>query len=292
MTIELHPDHGLARRQANAIVAFLVAIGRAQRDAVGRGLRFALAEGDAVTAVDGRLHIDEGLARAGRGAVGLSWTFLRLYELVESDAVVRPRLTASIARGGAYGVTRPDFGGHAVPGRTYAYLPAPASSVEVTVATSRRRSASSPSWVPRTSLDIGRTLIHELCVHAWRDVSFYQPPPGGGLPGRPAQESRHRAAEHAMARPGTPHNLADAEGDLIDHYWDLETTRRNGRRVEDPHVATIVNQVGGVMGRRILQWMRETAALRQASAELRRERARFVERRDDFERSQRRRERR
>jgi len=215
--------------------------------------------------------------------------FLRLAELVASSAVVRARLTRSIARGGAYGVTRPDFGGHAIAGRSFRYLPAPASAVDLSVATRRRRSPNEASLVRRSSIDIGRTLIHELAIHAWRDVSFYQPPPSSGRRSRADIEARHRAPEHAMAPPGTSHNLADAEADLIDHYWDLEMSRGSGRRSEDPHVTGMVTRVGGVMGLRILRWMRETASLRAAAEEIRAERARFLQERDRFERSIRRR---
>jgi hypothetical protein len=97
-------------------------------------------------------------------------------------------------------------------------------------------------------LDIGRTLVHELVVHAWREVFLV----GAGL--RNAHglaASLHQSSLH-IPSPTAEHNLADAEGDLIDYYYDLARgyTVAFGEQ-QHPDFERIIGVLGGVMGSRI-----------------------------------------
>mgnify|MGYP001206665716 CR=1 FL=1 len=289
MTIELDRDLLLAEHQTLSLRAFMLAVGRAQASVLSEGFSFAEAEANSITLqtqnVDGdatsTLQIDDSAAITQRGRHGASWVYARLVELVASTARVRCSLVPLVGRGLAHGVTRANFGGHALPGRRYVRLPGPVAEVDVLVGAQRRRRGVVSS---RDPLDIGRTLVHELVIHAWRDVSFYQPAP---VPGQHRAEVRedsgHRAAPHSAAAPtGRLHNYADAEGDLIDLYWDIETQSR------DPsagHARRIARQVGGVLGTRILRWQIATAPRREQAETFRQERLRFLEQRLRFEES-------
>ena len=117
MTIELEADESTAQRELRALTAFMFAIGHAQADVLGEGLALAFAEADALSISGRDLALDGAAASRARGHHGLSWVFRRLVEMVDSDALVRPRLTRLIGHGRGHGVTRPNFEGYALPGR-------------------------------------------------------------------------------------------------------------------------------------------------------------------------------
>jgi hypothetical protein len=264
-----------ARRQLAAIQAMMDAIGQAQGNHLGSVQRsFSRAESRALSLVqrgDGFiLGVDLGVAQAGRSPHRVSWVFRRLHEMASSQAAVRvatQRQVTSFLR--ADGGTRPRFEDYILPGRGSFRLPGPVRTVDVSVATVHPLTG-----VDRTLLDMGRTLVHELVVHAWRDISFYQRALGTDQPrADPATTSEHRDYPHFPGSMG-PHNLADAEADLIDYYYDLARghTLRFGE-AHHPGFSRIIRVLGGVMGSRIPT----LGARHRATSEYTAEQARFLE---------------
>jgi hypothetical protein len=229
----------------------LLAVGNAQANHLNRGTRFAETESRAVSANQqgGRwvLHFDRDVARRGRGP-RVSWVFRRLNELSTADAEVSPvlRRYATPSRR-AEGVTRPVPEAYYIPGAGYFRLPGPYRSVDLAIGTRHARTRAR-----RSDLDIGRTLVHELVIHAWRDVFFYQPRPWSQDP-PPSRGSGSAHRDHAhttgAATDGMQHNYPDAEADLLDHYYDLERGH-DLEWAEARHTgfSRAVGLLGGVMG--------------------------------------------
>ena len=96
-------------------------------------------------------------------------------------------------------------------------------------------------------------------------------------------DAHHRDSPHADSAAEQAHNLADAESDLLDLYYDLEMRERDPSYPRGPdHASRYAQILGGVMGNRVLRWQTDTTSLRRQAAEIRRERLRFLEQRVQF----------
>lgn len=278
--IVLSSDSTEAERQLSALQAMLSAIGQAQANFLGSvPNRFANAESRALSKVqqDGKfvLRVDQSAAQSGRSPQRVSWVFRRLHEMASSEAEVRvstqSQVTAFLR---AQGGTRPTFETYTLPGRGYFRLPGPVRLDNVSVATVHPRTGAN-----RTVLAIGRTLVHELVIHAWRDIFFYQRVPGTSQPASDlAMSSEHHDRPHRPNSLGQ-HSLSDAEADLIDYYYDLAmgNTLAFGERTH-PGFGQKVRALGGVMGSRIPT----LGAHRRSAAEYAIEQARFLNQASQF----------
>jgi hypothetical protein len=276
--IGLGPEPEKAELHLAALKEMMHAIGRAQAAHLAiRRASFSAAESTSMSIASARSRPVLGLAlesaRRDRAPHQISWVLRRIHDLVSAPADVqlstRPRVAALLL---AYGATHPRYESYVLPGRGYFRLPGPVRVVGVIAA-----EVHPTTQANRTHLDIGRTLIHELVVHAWREVFL----PGAGLPGaHPATSSIHQARPH-IPSPTTGHNLADAEADLIDYYYDLARgdTLAFGERAH-PGFARIVRILGGVMGSRIPS----LEPYRRGSSEYVIEQAQFLERARAFRR--------
>jgi len=272
----IFPDQATAARARDAIKAMLKAVGAAQSNHLHASPDFHQAEARIISVreVKGRwiLHIEGRVARQRRGG-SVSWVLLRLIEVAEAEAEVSPTLRPQVSPSGrATGVTLPKPISYYIPGAGSFRLPGPYNYVDIPVATVHPLTHES-----RSILAIGRSLVHELIIHAWRDILFYQPRPYSTDPhASPGAGSSHRDASHTTGRrsSGRQHNYADAEADLLDYYYDLAV----GHSLEDSEAnhtgfSRSVQLLGGIMGTNI-SFFRQ---YRRATAEYSEERARFLE---------------
>jgi hypothetical protein len=275
--ILLGTDRDTAERIVNAIQTMMSAIGRADAkvhrlnspDAEARAISWRLAQGVYY------LSVNLAEARSARGR-RTSWVLERLNELEHSPASVTAQLpTESSSYVRSFGGTQPDPQGYTVPGRGHFRLPGPFGLVTIAVATIHPRTR-----MPRGAIDIGRTLIHELVIHAWREVSYYQRAVGGVGPENlnPMSQSIHSDRPHAVGRGS--HNLADYEADLIDYYYDV--ARDDVPREEHAEYYRAVRDGG----RTIVDWQDRTLRQREANQEWLRERQRYIDAAESFIRLQ------
>lgn len=257
-----------AEVQLRSIQRFLRAVGDAQARDLGlegdEAEQFARAEFEAITIRDGQLHVDLESARAGRGR-SESWVLRRLWELAHAEEVIEvvtvEEIESVFAGGESLGVT--------VPSVTTGRRRTDGDSAVLAIA-SRNRSRPTfesrlvrPNLTPRADpsthfaesrLDYGETFVHELTIHAWREVFA---PSARRVPEQPDTISidpgaqGHVAKRHRIGSPQSSeaelnvHAQADLEADLLEFY------ALGARQSERPLSSDAVRRLGGVQGGRV-----------------------------------------
>jgi RHS repeat-associated protein len=251
---------GTAREQLGQIQIFLRAVGVAQANALGltgeTAERFVEAESEAI-GMEGsnghyRLTINAMAAQQGRGGRDVSWVLQRLIELTQVAAINRVVSARTVTGAGALtGATYPLRMEEGV-----------ARSLATVVGTSRGETR---NW---SRLEMGGTIVHELIVHAWREVNFPQPSEhvvrrtSQMVLARSATLSRHVHLEHAgmQVLSRDLHGVADDEAHLLQYYQTRYSPQIFRRLNEIPpafqpaayremrHDVQGIERLGGVMG--------------------------------------------
>jgi RHS repeat-associated protein len=246
-----------AHEQLRSIAIYLHAVGAAQAYELGLSgeefRRFMEAESRAISVVeqDGRylLQVDLDLARRGRGRPEVSWVLQRLYDLTSSSAVIRLS-TGPLANESALGETFP--------------ASAEGYSSEVFVVVR-------PISEIGSRLEFGLTAVHELVIHAWRSVNFYQPRSSITQLPSDFEVAYHMYSGHSVVRRGSAHSWADVEADLLDEYLfrydpSLDPSRRTDLSREEMQwyeehnrlLPELIGRAGGLMGNN-LELLRDLA---------------------------------
>ncbi len=192
----------VAQFQLNAMKKYLQVVGVAQAKGLGlsgvEAERFMAAESNAIsmTKKDGKffLSVDEQLAKKGRGGHAISWVLERLQNLTQSRSMLRV-VTANrifVPYGEASGRTFPKIMGGSQP-----YIPV-----------GIRTDSIKEGYAGRPLSSVGRTIVHELVIHAWREFNW------------PKEENMgsFKYSGHILLPDRKHFNWTDIEAEVLSHY--------------------------------------------------------------------------
>jgi RHS repeat-associated protein len=250
-----------AMKQLYAIQAYLWKVGHSQAKALGlkgeERQRFIMAEWKAISIaqLNGNfyLYVDLNSAMEGRGGRWVSWVLERLYHLTQSQKTVRVITGPRALRGGAMGSTRSMEMVHEEEKLERSKVRLPISVISKT--------EPNEFFKRRTPSAVGRTIVHELIIHAWRNVWF---PSGRHRPWDCFTNPGHKGVTHLNTYKEL-HSWPDIEADLLDYYEAqdeagkllTETLRIKTYKLSaiemrhEKKLSHYINRAGGIMGKKL-----------------------------------------
>ena len=201
----------VATQQLNAVKKYLQAAGAVQAKELNLSGKefstFMTAEANAITLVKrgNRYFMNVNMKKATKAKGGRqpSWIFKRLYHIAKSKALTRI-VAAESSYEGVSGFTK----GYGKQNPAYSY-------VVVGI-----RTAPFEGTKRRPLLGTGESIVHELVIHAWRNIHFKQPETRFEVNPHNFKHSSHFSASHITGENTYPitHNWSDIEANILKYY--------------------------------------------------------------------------